>query len=436
MTEMAHRFVNHTLLWHFTHRDHADSISREGFRLSRNAKRWYQRGKATWFFYSASPFLKEVVSWTDKAEGDGFLCAVRTDRYRMGTDYAPEGPDVFVFYVPLPKEAIVARFSLANVSSREDLSLVLSEQIQCDISAAFSGICLDGAIPWHQVGFIASTLRTLDENVYHRISVTGRLLREEMRRRGRQASERLLSLFTEGHPAFSRRFLDRYYGEYPFFHFGRALMVAGAGFLPPLRVLACHDPGVAVPHRSESEGHPGRAPVAALLAEALPCLERTEAVFGAIEMAAMRHFPGDEGDLERIEHWIAQQGRPGVEAASHFIRFGVDCYPSGRGGIAVRMAVAALWGTGEDPFERLSRMADTDYPSTHFNLIRAFGMMKETRAIPYLASSLRDERKQVRALAVEALGRIGNREALRLVKGAADDPANQVRRAVQSVLGG
>jgi hypothetical protein len=212
-------------------------------------------------------------------------------------------------------------------------------------------------------------------------------------------------------------------------------MVAGARFVHPIQILAFHDSTVGIPDPSESCLQQAEPSVVAFLAEVLPRLGRKEVVLGAIEMAAMRKFPGDAVDLEVIEEWIAQQGQLAEEAAFDFIRFGGDSFPSRRDEPAVRMAVAALRGTGKDYFERLLHMGDTDYPITHFGLIRAFGLLKEARAIPYLSACLKDERKQMRAAAVEALGRIGTAEAVERVKQAAHDPAKNVQRAVQSVVG-
>jgi hypothetical protein len=194
---------------------------------------------------------------------------------------------------------------------------------------------------------------------------------------------------------------------------------------------------------SKPRKYPDDTSVCALLAEILPRLSRKEAVFGAIEMAAMRKFPGDEADLTVIENWIAQQverseipriGRQlAEEAAFYFIRFAGDSFPSRRGELAVRMAVAALRGTGVDYFERLLSLTETDYPDAVL-LIQAFSLLRERRTIPYLESCLKDEGKQIRASAVEALGRIGTEEAINLVKQAANDKAKNVQRAVESVL--
>lgn len=434
MNESARRLVDHSLLWHCTARKNAEAISRAGFRLGRK-RRWH-REKVTYFFHSAIPFLEMVTESPDQADCDGLFCAVDLDRYTFGRDYTHEMMDVFVFHVPLPKDMIVARFGVGNINRRADLKRVLSEHLQCDAGSAFSEICLDEAISWDQVTCIASTLRALDEDSYQNAGVTKRLIREEMGDVDDRECERLSSLLVESHPAFHRRFLDLYYGEYPFPHFARALMVAGARFVHPLRILAFHDPTVVIPDRPESRRYRGDdASVAALLAELLPRLGRKEVVFGAIEMAAMRKFPGGEPDLKGIEHWLAQQGALVEEIAFYFVRFGRSSLIIRRGGRAVSMAVAALRGTGRDYYERLSSLAETDDPAAHYGLMQAFGLLKEKQAIPYLSSRLKDERKEMRVHAVEALDQIGTPEAIELVRRAASDKAKAVKRAVQKILG-
>lgn len=428
---MVNELVNRLLLWHCTSRENAEAISREGFRLG--PQRWWHRAKVVFFFHSVSHFL-DMITEVDRTQCEGFFCAVDLDGYALGHEYVHDMGDVFAFHVPLSKDVIITRFNIANIRNQADLRHTLSEQLQCDISQAFSSLCLDEAIPWNQLTAIASTLRALDEETYHNTRVTQRLIREEIRGIDDNECEHLFSLLVEGNERFHRRFLDLYYGTYAFPHLARALMVAGARFVHPVQIVALHDSSVAIHDRSKSRKRRDDASVAGLLAEFLPKLERKEVVFGAIEMAAMQKFPGDEADLEVIEKWLTQQGSLAEEAALHFIRFGYASSPPRRGERAVRMAVAALRGTGRDCFEVLSPLTDTDYPATHFGLMQAFGLLRERRAIPYLLPYLKDERNQIRASTVQALGRIGTVEAIDLVKQVANDKAKAVRRATQSVL--
>lgn len=430
MNEIANRLVNHLLLWHCTFSKNAEAISREGFRPRR--PKWLGR-KVTWFSQSAIPFL-EMVTAVDQAKFDGLFCAVNLDRYTLGRDYAHQATNVFIFNVPLPEDVIVARFSVADINSLKELKRVLSEQLQCDVGTAFAKICLDETISWNQLTGIAATLRELDSEIYHNTELTKRLICEEVGVVDDSECSRLFSLLVEGNQAFHRRFLQLYYSEYPSPHFTRALMVAGARFVHPVQSLALHDPTIVIPDYSPHRHRDDDESVAALLAEILPKISRKEAVFGAIEMAAMRKFPGDETDLRIIENWIAQHGQLAEEAAFYFIRFGGDTFPSRQWQTAVRMAVAALRGTGVDYFERLSHLTETEYPDTPL-LIRAFGLLKEERAIPYLSSCLKDRRKQIRRHAVEALGQISTPEAIELVKEVANDKAKVVQRAVQAALG-
>lgn len=431
MNEIADKLVNHLPLWHCTFSKNAEAISLEGFRPRR--PKWMDR-KVTWFFQSAIPFLDMVTEQgADQAYYDGLFCAVNLNDYKLGCDYVHQMVDVFTFNVPLSKEVIVARFSVADINSLEDLKHVLSEQLQCDVGTVFSEICLNKAIPWNQLTGIAATLRELDEDSYHNAEVTKRMIREEIEEIDKQECEKIFSLFIESNQWFQQSFLDLYYGKYAFPHFARALMVAGARFVHPIQVLAFYDPTIVIPDGSQPRKRPDDSSVVAFLAEVLPRLSREEFVLGVIEMAAMRKFPGDETDLEVIKNWITQQGRLAEEAAFYFIRFGGDSFPSRQWPPAIRMAASALPGTGVDYFERLLRLPETGYIDIHL-LIQVFGLLKEERAIPYLSSCLKDKGKQMRKHAVEALGQIGTPEAIELVKQVANDKAKAVQRAVQSVL--
>ncbi|HIE27686.1 TPA: hypothetical protein EYP66_10400 [Candidatus Poribacteria bacterium] len=374
MNETASRLVNHLFLWHCTLSENAEAIVSEGFRLGRH--------KVVYFFQSAIPFLN-MVNAVDQAKCNALFCAIDLDSYNLGCHYSHQMTDVFIFYIPLPKDVIVARFNLANVSAPAELKRVLSAQLQCDVSKTFSEICANEAIRWNQLTSIAGALRELDEKSYHDAEVTKRLIREEIEAIDEQECERIFSLFIKSNQWFQQMFLDLYYGKYAFPHFARAIMVAGARFVHPIQVLAFCDPTVVIPVGSKPRKRPDDASVAALLAEVLPKLSREELVFGIIEMMAMRKFSGNEIDLKVIENWLAQHGSDAEEVAFHFIRFGHHSAVIRRGGNAVRMAAAILKGTGKDYFERLSsltkpaleRSEGTDSPP-HSTLIQAFGLLR------------------------------------------------------------
>ncbi len=70
------------------------------------------------------------------------------------------------------------------------------------------------------------------------------------------------------------------------------------------------------------------------------------------------------------------------------------------------------------------------------NTIHEFGQLKDARAVPVLTSQLRHSRRQVRLLALEALGAIQAAESRRAIERVAqDDKDEAVRQAAAAVLG-
>ena len=80
------------LLWHFTHRQNADAIARDGFRLSRGAVRWMHRDRAIYFYHSVPAFLGRggIAGLTDAPSMDAFLCAIDLEDYERGLHYVHE----------------------------------------------------------------------------------------------------------------------------------------------------------------------------------------------------------------------------------------------------------------------------------------------------------------------------------------------------------
>ena len=64
----------------------------------------------------------------------------------------------------------------------------------------------------------------------------------------------------------------------------------------------------------------------------------------------------------------------------------------------------------------------------------AMGKLRDPRAIPTLVSMLDDERWEVRANAVQAIGMIGDSSARGAVEPLTDDPNSMVRDAADAAL--
>ena len=102
--------------------------------------------------------------------------------------------------------------------------------------------------------------------------------------------------------------------------------------------------------------------------------------------------------------------------------------------MARRLAVRVLSETGGDYFDRLLAVGDTDDLETLSGVTHAFGGLRDRRAVPFLASRLKDTRKGPRAEAALALGEIGTLDALAAVRSIANDKRRVVRNAVQTAL--
>ena len=158
---------------------------------------------------------------------------------------------------------------------------------------------------------------------------------------------------------------------------------------------------------------------------------------GAIEMASMRHFPGKDDELQNIGNWVAKRANEAEEVAFHYIRYAGDSYPVRHAASTARnLAVRILGEIGMDCFDRLLDLGDTDDLETLSGVVHAFAVFRDPRAVPFLASRLRDTRKGPRAEAARALGKVGTPDALAAVRSIANDKRKGVRNEVQQALQG
>jgi len=149
----------------------------------------------------------------------------------------------------------------------------------------------------------------------------------------------------------------------------------------------------------------------------------------------MRHFPGDEYDIQAIADWVVKRAPSAVDVAFHYVQFAGDTFPARHAPHVARdLAIRILRAMGQDYLDRLFSLCNTDYPDTLFGLMHAFGVVGEPRAVPFLSSRLQDDRKQQRAAAVQALGQIGTPDALAAIRTVTADKAKVVQRAVRQAL--
>ena len=427
MNSICERMIGQLLLWHATDPiEQAESIAREGFRLSRKPPRHGHREQATWFFHATAFGTGEMTE-----RPVGFVVAVDPDEYVRGRDYAHEMDDIVIFHVPLPADLILARLDLARIVSREALAEALSDRWQCDVISEFAECCSNPEIPWSQKHRVAEMLWSLAPARYFGAGVLHHLLAAEVPGLSLTESAHLASLLREACPRFLDELLRLYHRVFLTPHFARAAMVAAARHLRPDRVLA-----LAEGPATDDASSPEDAAVAEFLSAALPGLPAGDLVRGAIELASMRHFPGDREDIQSIADWVARRADEAEETAFHYVMFAGDSFPSRHAPhVARELALRILQATGKDYFDRLLSLGETDYPETLFGVMHGFAALGDERAVPFLASRLKDDRKQQRAAAVQALGQIGTPEALAAIETVANDKAKIVKRAVQQALG-
>lgn len=103
--------------------------------------------------------------------------------------------------------------------------------------------------------------------------------------------------------------------------------------------------------------------------------------------------------------------------------------------VARDLALEILRTTEKDYFDRLLSLGDTYCLETLFGVIYVFAGLGEKRAVPFLVSRLKDERKMLRVALIHALGEIGTPEALDSIETVANDKRKVIRQAVQQALG-
>ena len=420
MNTICEKLLGRLVLWHGTTRENAAAICKEGFRPARKSGHNLIR-QATWFYH--------VTSFTEGENTDdsvGFIVAVDLDCYVRGRDYVHEMDDTIVFKLPLPPDLLLARLERPEFTGGSTLVEALGSQWQCDVVSEFAGCCCDTEIPWSQKSRIAEMLWSLAPDRYFGAEVPHYMLIAEVPGLNLAESARLVSLLREQAPGFLNGLLRLYHKTFLTPRLARATMVAAARFMEPARVLEFAE-------GSPSSNPPAQedAAVAKFVDAILPRLPSDELVRGAIDMASMRHFPGTEDDIRTIGDWVAGRATEAEEAAFHYVMFAGDRYASH---VARDLAIRILRETGKDYFERLLALTETDDLDTLSGATHTFADFREERAVPFLASRLKDDRKGPRAQAVRALGKIGTPDALAAIKSVINDKRKVVRNAVQQAF--
>ena len=417
------QILGRTLLWHGTSLEHAEAISREGFRPSPRQSQHNFR-QATWFYHSTT-FTEEVPD-----EGTHFIAAVDLSDYERGTDYIHEMDDTIVFLVPLPAHLIVARVD----SPRGPLTDALSGLWSCDLVGELAIWSCDASVPWRERQSVSEMLFSLSPRTYATSGVASHLLASEAELAWTTATK-LEDGLRNAAPRFLQELLRLYHRVFLTPRLGRAAMISAVKCLSPRQILAAADdrevPGTSGPEQQM---------VADFLSTVLPRLPASECIRGAIDMASIRRLPDSEHALDEVSDWCVRraslEGNDVLEeVAIHYLMFAGDNFPTRhKVGIALDIATRMLESTGLDYFERLNALANTDSHIVTAGLLHAFGALREERGIPFIAKLLTDNRKMVRVSAINALGKIGSSAALEALNAVANDKRKVVREAVERAM--
>ncbi len=424
MSAICERLLNRLILWHGTSPGNAIKISKEGFRPAGKSGLHSFR-QAVWFYHTTPAFNQK------KPLGEiGFILAIDLNSYERVRDYVHEMDNTVVFKVPLPSDLIVAQLDFNQVSTTEDLCEALNQEWQCDVISEFLDCCCDAQIPWHQKRSIAAMLWSLSPKLYFEADVLNHLLVAEVPGLSLSDADQLISTLKEESPRFLEGLLRLYHSVFLTPRFARAAMLAAVRYMAPTQVLKAAE-GSPISESTSAES----ATVVEFTTAVLPQLTSDALVRGAIEMAAMRRFPGNDEDLKRISDWVTERAVESEEIAFHYLKFAGDTYPTRHASsIARDLAVQMLTATGVDYYDRLIALSDTDYLETLNGIMHAFACMKEARAVPFLASRLKDKRKMHRVAAIQALGQIGTPDALQAIRTVSNDKRKVVQKAVQQAL--
>ena len=411
-------------LWHVTTRENAGAIRREGFRPARKSGQ-HRHGQATWFYH-----VTTFNQGDTKGPDVGLVLSVDLGVYDRGRDYIHEMENTVVFKAPLPPECLVAELNWPEIKDAAALATALDRHWQGEVISDLETCCFEDGIPWSRKRSISEMLWSLAPQRYLDAGVHCQMLVAEVDGLSLEDVRQHALLLREHNPRFLDAMLRLYHRTFLTPRLARAIMMASARHLLPVEVLKLAEGSPA----SDSLSREAKE-IAEFARAVLPGLPSDELVRGAIEMASMRHFPGDEDDLREIGNWVAKRADAAEDIAFHFVRFAGDSYPARHAaGVARNLAVRILTMVGKDYFDRLIALVDHDDLETLAGVTHALGEFRDARAVPLLTSRLKDPRKGPRVEAVRALGKIGTPDALVAVRSIANDRRRVVRNAVQQAI--
>jgi hypothetical protein len=415
--------TNHLFLWHLTPKAKADRISDRGF-LPKGKPRQNQIRRPVWFSTSVYSFIEFVKKHQNPKDHVAFLTAVPIDW--LDHTWNGQVPDEFTIHQPLPADVILCRFRSDIASDRKALVKVLERHQGPNLIDQLTDLCTKTDIPWSRRTSPAALLLGLDRSRYESETITAYAFVDGLIDRTWEAAKRDAQDVTTIDFRFSTYFLRHYYFTYGERHLARALLAAAARRIGADRVvdLCIHE-----------DANPRHNPIARFLVDLLPQVSRLDLVFALIELRVMRVKGLSENSIENLEQWLLNSPLSAA-CAPYFIENGFANFHARYGDVTVDLAARILGAADGDPFHTIQPIAHSIFPDARRGAVRAFGALREERALSFLESCLDTDWKEMRAEAVVALSRLDHPRARNLVSEAQQDKAGKVRRIAEKALAG
>lgn len=413
--------TNHLFLWHLTPRHKADRIAIEGF-LPKGQSRQDHVSRAIWFFTSPFSFVRRVQQENKRDDCDAFLVALPI----ASLDHSWNGQvaDEFTAFQPIPPDAILARFPANRAHDRTPLLHALEESLGDDLIYRLVFLCKREDIPWSRRTSAAGLLMYLDRERYDREHITALAFQDSFPSLVLSDCVTLCRSIATIDFRFYHYFLRQYYITYGERHVARALLTAAARRIGIDRIVALC---------CGYSTRPGPNLVARFVTEVVPHIPRKDLVFALCEVRTMRPYSVSDDVTAQLESWLFAQPES-VDIAPYFIEHALDIFHARFGKLAIDLAARILADSGTDHYHTLIRIAESPHPQSRRGAVRAFGVMREERALSYLEECLDTDWKAMREEAIGSLGRLQSARAKELVRAATTDRAGSVRRKAERIL--
>ncbi len=411
--------TNRLFLWHLSPRPRADRITVQGF-IPKGEPRQNHIGQAIWFLSSGYSFVERVQGQENLDDYDGFLIAVPVDS--LDDTFNGQVTEEFTAFQPIPPETILCRFPAGQATDRHRLLSMLQTSLCEDIIDQLVLLCTREDIPWSQRTSAAATLAYLDRNRYDTEGITALAMADSLPSRSLAECVELSRSLAMIDFRFYDYFLRQYYYTYGERHIARAFLTAAARRIGDQVVTLCCD-------QNADSGHNH---VARFIADLLPAIPERDLVFALMELAVMRPRRLSPETIERLESWLYNHPIA-VSLAPWFIEHARDTFHARLIEQAVDLA-ARILSQSESAYSEISNIEKSPFPDSRLGAVRAYGVLREVRALPFLESCLDTDWKAMREEAVRSLSTLDSARARTLVEAATNDRAGRIRRTAIDLI--